>query len=448
MFKKVLIANRGEIAARIIKTCRRLGVGTVAIYSEADAGAPHTTLADEAYLVGPAHVTQSYLNIPAIIEVLKQTGADAVHPGYGLLSENSDFVAAVVEAGATFIGPSVQVMELMGDKARARAFAQQAGVPVVPGTPGAITTDEEALAFAQEAGYPVLVKAAGGGGGIGMKVATNDKKLIKAIEECRRRGESAFGNPEVYVEKYIQDPHHIEVQVLADAHGTTLHLFERECSVQRRHQKVIEESPSPLVERHPGMRERICQAAVELTRAASYVNAGTVEFIADRHGAFYFIEMNTRLQVEHPVTEAITGVDLVEQQLLVASGQPLAWTQEALTAQGHAIECRIYAEDPAKMFLPAPGQIGAYEEPRGPGVRVDSGAAAGREVTPYYDPMIAKVITHGQTRQEAIERMSQALSHYTIEGLTTNLSMHLELMQDEDFLRGEYHTGWLEQRKK
>lgn len=446
MFKKILVANRGEIAARIMRTCRKMGILTVAIYSEADAGAPHVLLADESYLVGPAHVTQSYLNTARIVEIIKETGADAVHPGYGLLSENADFVAAVTEAGATFIGPRTEVMDLMGDKARARAFAAEAGVPIVPGTPGAIKSDEQAVAFANEAGYPVLVKASGGGGGIGMKQAKNDKKLLKALEECRRRGESAFGNAEVYVEKYIENPRHIEVQVLADQHGHVVHLFERECSVQRRHQKVIEESPSPLVDRHEGMRERITKAAVDLARAAKYTNAGTVEFIADKAGNFYFIEMNTRLQVEHPITEAITGVDLVEWQIRVAAGEELGFTQDELKVTGHAIECRVYAEDPAKMFLPAPGEIGAYEEPTGEGVRVDSGAQANWKVTPYYDPMIAKVIAHGADRAQATARMKAALGSYVIEGLTHNISMHLELLADEVFERGDYHTGWLESR--
>jgi acetyl-CoA carboxylase, biotin carboxylase subunit len=444
MFKKVLVANRGEIAARIMRTCKEMGVATVAIYSEADAGAPHTLLADEAFLVGGAHVTESYLNVDRIVEVVRETGADAVHPGYGLLSENARFVAAIEALGATFIGPSSAVMELMGDKARAREFAAQAGVPVVPGTPGAIASEDEGVAAAEQIGYPVLVKASGGGGGIGMKVAENEKKLRKAIQECQRRGESAFGNPDVYIEKYIQTPRHIEVQILADTHGHTLHLFERECSVQRRHQKVIEEAPSPLVSRIPGMRERITSAAVQLAAAAKYVNAGTIEFIADNEGSFYFIEMNTRLQVEHPVTEGITGLDIVAWQLRIAAGEALDFTQESLVIQGHAIECRVYAENPDKKFFPAPGDIGAYEEPVGQGIRVDSGVKAGWTVTPYYDPMVAKVVARGSDRAEAIARMQHALSTFVIEGLTHNISMHQRVLAEPAFVSGDFHTGWLE----
>ena len=446
MFKKILVANRGEIAARIIRTCKRMEIATVAVYSEADEGAPHTQLADEAFLIGPAHVTKSYLNIEKIIEVIKETGADAVHPGYGLLSENSEFVAALEEAGVTFIGPASSIMELMGDKARARSFAQEAGVPVVPGTPGPITDDDEAVAFAEEVGYPVLVKASGGGGGIGMELAKKEKKLRKAIDKCRNRGESSFGNPDVYIEKYIQSPRHIEVQILADAHGNVLHLFERECSVQRRHQKVIEEAPSPLVERTEGMRDKICGVAVALARAAGYTNAGTVEFISDQDGNFYFIEMNTRLQVEHPITEAITGLDIVEWQIRVANGEALDFTQEDLKIDGHAIECRVYAEDPSKRFMPAPGSIGEYVEPTGEGIRVDSGVSANRDVTPYYDPMVSKVTTHASTREGATALMKEALGAYTIEGLTTNLSMHLEVLEDEVFENATYDTSWLESR--
>ena len=446
MFEKVLVANRGEIAARIIKTCKRMGIATVAIYSDADAKAPHVLLADESVRVGESHVTKSYLDVAAVVAAVRDTGADAVHPGYGLLSENAEFVASIEAAGATFIGPSPEVMALMGDKARARAFAAEAGVPVVPGTPGPVTTDEEAIAFAAEVGYPVLVKASGGGGGIGMKLVKKEKKLIKAIEECRRRGESSFGNSDVYIEKYIVEPRHIEVQILADSHGNTLHLFERECSVQRRHQKVIEEAPSPLVERTEGMRERITSAAVALSKASNYVNAGTVEFISDAKGEFYFIEMNTRLQVEHPITEAITGLDIVEWQLRIAFGEELGFTQDDLAIDGHAIECRVYAENPDKMFMPAPGHIDAYVEPTGEGIRVDSGVTADYAVTSYYDPMVAKVVAHGADRAQATARMHAALSSYTIGGLTQNLSMHLDVLSDPVFESGDYHTGWLESR--
>ena len=448
MFNKVLIANRGEIAARIIRTCKKMGIQTVAIYSEADENAPHTELADEAYLVGPAHVSKSYLNMPRILEVIKESGAEAVHPGYGLLSENSSFVAKLEELGVTFIGPSSKVIDLMGDKAAARAFAQEAGVPVVPGSPGPVADDENAVKLAEEMGYPVLVKASGGGGGIGMQKAKKEKSLRKALDACRRRGESSFGNADVYLEKYIENPRHIEVQILADQSGNTLHLFERECSVQRRHQKVIEEAPSPLVSRIPGMREKLLNAAVTLAKKANYSNAGTVEFIADQSGNFYFIEMNTRLQVEHPITEMITGVDIVEWQLRIANGESLSLTQDDLSIDGHAIECRIYAENPDKMFMPAPGHIDDYEEPQGEGIRVDSGVKANWDITSYYDPMVSKISTHGSDREEARTRMIGALENYTIDGLTHNKAMHLDILQQEVFIEATYDTGWLEAHQK
>ncbi|TXD37675.1 acetyl-CoA carboxylase biotin carboxylase subunit [Lujinxingia vulgaris] len=446
MFKAVLIANRGEIAARIARTCKRMGIRTVAVYSEADEGAPHTQIADEAYLIGPAHVTKSYLNAERILEVAREAGVDAIHPGYGLLSENSEFVHAVEAAGITFIGPRAEVMELMGDKARAREFAQKAGVPVVPGSDGVVADEDAAIALAESIGYPILVKASAGGGGIGMNLAKNEKKLRKAVQASVRRAESAFGDPSFYLERYIENPRHIEIQVLADTHGNAIHLFERECSVQRRHQKVIEEAPSPLVSRHDGLRERMCEAALALVRASEYVNAGTVEFIADEAGNFYFIEMNTRLQVEHPVTEMIAGLDLVEWQLRVAAGEELTIAQDALTIDGHAIECRLYAENPDKMFMPAPGTITTFKAPTGEGVRLDSGVDAGREVTPYYDPLIAKLIVHASDRPAAIAKMKGALTEMEIGGLTTNLNMHIELMDDADFQAGDIHTGWLEKR--
>lgn len=449
MFERILIANRGEIAARVIRTCKRMGIYTIAIYSEADAQAPHVQLADEAHLVGEAPVAKSYLNMERIVEIAQASGAQAVHPGYGLLSENAEFVARVEAAGITFIGPRPEVMELMGDKARARAFAREAGVPVVPGSNGPVDGEEGAVAYAETIGYPVLVKASAGGGGIGMSMAENEKKLRKAVSTCQRRAMSAFGDDTIYIERYVANPRHVEVQVMGDAQGNALHFFERECSVQRRHQKVIEEAPSPFVTRHAadGLRERMTQAALNLVRKAEYTNAGTIEFIVDEDANFYFIEMNTRLQVEHTISEEITGVDLVELQIRVANGEPLPMAQEDLKIDGHAIECRVYAENPAKRFMPAPGTIGRYVEPQGPGVRVDSGVKANYEVTPFYDPMLAKLITHGENRSEAIERMRQALRGYTIEELTTNLSMHLELLDDPDFLAGNFHTGWLEARE-
>ncbi|MEM1347588.1 MAG: acetyl-CoA carboxylase biotin carboxylase subunit [Myxococcota bacterium] len=448
MFETVLIANRGEIAARIARTCKEMGIHTIAIHSDADDGAPHTQIADESHHVGAPHVSESYLNQDKILEIARATGAQAIHPGYGLLSEHAGFVRAVRDAGLTFIGPEPEVMELMGDKAKARSFAEQAGVPVVPGTPGPIADEDAAVAFAEEAGYPVLVKASGGGGGIGMKLAKKEKKLRKAVQECRRRGESAFDNPDVYVEKYIERPRHIEVQLIADAHGNVRHLFERECTVQRRHQKVIEEAPSPFMERFPALRAQMTSAAVALASASGYVNAGTVEFIVGEDGSFYFIEMNTRLQVEHPVTEMITGLDIVRLQLEVAAGGALPFAQSDLAIRGHAIECRIYAENPEKSFFPAPGQITTYVEPSGQGVRVDSGVSAGREVTSFYDPMISKVSTHGtdpaDPRGEAIAKMLTALHSYEIGGLTHNISMHERILTHDDFITGDVHTTWLE----
>lgn len=444
MFNKILIANRGEIAARVARSCRALEIPSVAIYSEADEGAPHTEAADEAYLVGPAHVTKSYLNVERILEVARESGADAIHPGYGLLSENSEFIRAVEEAGLTFIGPDSRSVELMGDKAVARDFARRAGVPVVPGSKEPIADEEEAVAFAVDFGYPVLVKAAAGGGGIGMKIATKEKKLRKAVQECQRRGASSFGSDKIYLERYVENPRHIEIQIIGDKHGNVCHLFERECSVQRRHQKVIEEAPSVMMSRHEGLRDRMTTAAVALAREAGYTNAGTVEFIVDNDGNFYFIEMNTRLQVEHPVTEMITGVDLVEEQIRVAAGKELSFTQDALEIDGHSFECRIYAENPDKMFMPAPGEISEYVEPTGEGIRVDSGVKANWKVTPFYDPMVAKVVTHGSDREAARKRMIEALSDMTIGGLTTNLAMHLDVLASEPLIDGEFHTSWLE----
>jgi acetyl-CoA carboxylase, biotin carboxylase subunit len=444
MFEKVLIANRGEIACRVIKTCRRLGIATVAVFSEADAESRHVELADEAHCIGSAHVRESYLSIDKIVDVATRTGADAVHPGYGLLSENPEFVERLTEAGIAFVGPRASSMRLMGDKAAARAFAEKCGVPVVPGSDGPVMDEDAAVALAEKLGYPMLVKAAGGGGGIGMKVATKEKRLRKAFQECQRRGESSFGNPAVYVERFIENPRHIEIQVIADIHGCALHLFERECTIQRRHQKVLEEAPSVIMDRIPELRERMTTAALSLVRASEYHNAGTVEFIVDQEGEFYFIEMNTRLQVEHPVTEMITGLDLVELQLRIAAGEPLELDASAVSVNGHAIECRIYAEDPSKSFLPAPGRIGEYNEPSGEGVRVDSGVQAETEVTPYYDPMIAKVVVHGCDREEAIDRARGALADFSIEGLTTNLEMHRALLTEPAFHAGEFHTGWLQ----
>ena len=446
MFDRVLIANRGEIACRVARTCNRLGIHTIAIYSEADEGAPHTQIADEAHEIGPAPVLDSYLDIPKILDVADQTDADAIHPGYGLLSENPEFVDEVENSDVTFVGPRSEVMELMGDKADAREFAENAGVPVVPGSDGPVDDVEAAIEFAEEAGYPVLVKAAAGGGGIGMRKADDEDSLKKAFKACRRRGESSFGDPTVYLEKYIENPRHVEIQILADNHGKTLHLFERECSVQRRHQKVIEETPSPIMDDFGGLRASMAESAVDLAEAAEYTNAGTVEFVVDQEGNYFFIEMNTRLQVEHTVTEMITGLDIVEKQLEIADGEPLDLLQDDVKMHGHSIECRVYAEDPDRNFMPAPGEITSYSEPSGEGIRVDSGATENYEVTRYYDPLVAKVITHGDHRNHAIERMIDALENYEIGGLTTNIDMHLDVLRSDDFRHENVHTGWLEAR--
>lgn len=446
MFDKILVANRGEIAARVIRTCRNNDIPTVAIYSEPDSNAPHVDLADEAYQVGPAHVTKSYLDLDRILEVARETEVDAIHPGYGLLSENPEFVHAVKEAGFTFVGPRGEVMEVMGDKVEARAKAIQADVPVVPGSDGPIEDDTEAFDFASEHGYPVVVKATAGGGGIGMKIANNDDELEKALSHCRRRGASSFGDDTIYVEKYIEHPRHVEIQVFGDDHGNYRHVFERECSVQRRHQKVIEEAPSIADRRFDGLRDSMAEAALRLAEEVDYTNAGTVEFIVDSEGNFYFIEMNTRLQVEHTVTEMITGYDLVDWQLQVAAGRQIPVEQQQMAFDGHAIECRIYAEDPEKRFMPSPGPIEKYSEPSGEGIRIDSGVRQGYEVTRYYDPLLAKLIAAGSDRTDAISRMKKALDDYTIEGLTTNIEMHRSIMDDQDFVSGDYHSGWLENR--
>ncbi len=447
MFDRVLIANRGEIAARVARTCNQLGIHTITVYSDADEGAPHTQIADEAHHIGPAPVLDSYLDIPKILEVAEETDAEAIHPGYGLLSENPEFVEEVeAQDDLTFVGPRAEVMELMGDKADAREFAENAGVPVVPGSDGPVDSVDAAEAFAEEVGYPVLVKAAAGGGGIGMRKADDADALGKAFQAAQRRAESSFGDPTVYMEKYIENPRHLEIQILADNHGKTLHMFERECSVQRRHQKVIEETPSMLTNSIGGLRTEMAEAAVDLADAAEYTNAGTVEFVADNDGNFYFIEMNTRLQVEHTVTEMITGQDIVEHQLRIANGEPLEFVQEDFKMRGHSIQCRIYAEDPDKNFMPQPGEITTYSEPSGEGVRVDSGARENFEITRYYDPLVAKLVTHGENRSQAIDRMVGALEDYEIGGLTTNKAMHLDVLQSEAFREGDVHTGWLEER--
>lgn len=435
---KLLIANRGEIARRIIRTCRALDIRTVAVYSEADKDAPHVREADEAACLGPPPVAQSYLNIEAVIRAAKATGAEAVHPGYGFLSENAAFAERCEHEGLVFIGPPADVIRAMGSKIEARRRMAEAGVPIVPGTEAPVESLEEALDKAATIGYPVMLKASVGGGGIGMSRVDSEAELRKVFQSSRDRAQNFFGDGTLLLEKWIDGARHIEVQVAADAYGNVVHLFERECSIQRRHQKIIEESPSPDLA--DALRTRLCQAAVQGTRAIGYRNLGTMEFIFDPEGHFYFLEMNTRLQVEHPVTEMITGLDLVAWQIRIAAGEPLPLAQEDIVRRGAAIECRIYAEDPVR-FLPSPGTITSLAWPKE--ARVDAGVEAGTAVTPFYDPLIAKLITHGASREEAVERMTRALRDTAIEGIKTNLPLLTEVMEHPAFRKGRYDTHFL-----
>lgn len=441
--RKVLIANRGEIARRIIRTCKKLGIATVAVYSEADKAMPFVREADEAVHIGPPPVPQSYLNLEAIMAAAKSTGADAIHPGYGLLSENSAFAARCKEEGITFIGPTPTVIAQMGDKVTARQIMRDAGVPVVPGIEADMPTAEEAVHFSNQIGYPVMLKASAGGGGIGMQVCHNDDELKQAFQSAKGRAKAYFGNDTMFLEKYVQNPHHIEVQIIADHHGNILHALERECSIQRRHQKVIEESPSPFLDEVT--RNQICQAALDAARAVHYTGVGTVEFIMDENRNFYFLEMNTRLQVEHPVTEEMTGLDLVECQILIARDEVLPITQAEIRAHRHAIELRVYAEDP-KTFFPSPGLIAEYQPPISRDVRVDDGVEAGTQVTPFYDPMIAKVIVTGDTREQAVAKAKLAIEEFRISGIKTNLPFLLEVVEDKDFKRGVYDTQFIQHK--
>lgn len=444
MFSKVLIANRGEIAVRVMRTLREMGVRSVAVYSEVDRNALHVRKADEAVCIGPAASSESYLNIGRIIDAARQTGAEAIHPGYGFLSENAKFAQACEDAGLVFIGPSAESIRKMGSKTEARRVAKSGGAPIVPGTEEGLTSPAEAAAFASEAGFPVMLKAVAGGGGKGMRRVDRAEDLLAAFESASSEALRAFGDGRVYVEKLIENARHIEVQVFGDRHGNLVHLGERECSVQRRHQKVIEESPSPLVARMPEMRARIGEAAVKAARAAGYYNAGTVEFLADSSGRFYFLEMNTRLQVEHPVTELVTGLDLVRLQLEVAAGGRLPFAQEDVALRGAAVECRVYAEDPANGFLPSPGKIAQLAEPGGPGVRVDSGIYAGWTVPLEYDPMLSKLIVWSDTREHAIERMLRALGEYHVGGIRSNIPLFQSILNHAAFRAGELHTGYLD----
>lgn len=442
MFNKVLIANRGEIARRVIRTCKRLNIHTVAIYSEADAESLHVKDADEAFCVGKPPVAQSYLNIDRILEIALESGAEAVHPGYGLLSENANFAKRCAEAGLVFIGPSADVIASMGSKLEARKTMKAAGVPIVEGVEAPVKDVEEATSIAERLGYPIMLKASAGGGGIGMQLVENAEELAKAFEGNQKRAQSFFGDGTMYMERFIANPHHVEVQIIADHQGNVVPLFERECSIQRRNQKVVEEAPSPFISQET--REKMLEASVKAAKHIGYVNAGTIEYLVDEDQNFYFLEMNTRLQVEHPVTEEITKLDLVEEQLKIAAKLPLTFTRENITKEGHAIEVRIYAENPS-TFFPSPGTITTLELPTGEGIRHECGIESGSVVTPFYDPMISKLVVWGETREIACERLAQALKAYKVEGIKTNIPMLLKTITHEQFLKGYTTTKFVEQ---
>ena len=442
MFKKILIANRGEIACRVIRACRDMNISTVAVYSEADKDALHVRMADEAYFIGAPPSNESYLVWEKIIEVAEKSGAEAIHPGYGFLSENAEFVREVTNRGITFIGPSPEAMDAMGGKMSARKLAIEADVPIVPGTTEPLKNAEEALKIAEEYGFPVMLKASAGGGGKGMRFVENAGDLKNALEAAQSEALASFGDAAVYVEKAIVRPRHIEIQIFSDTHGNHVHLGERECSIQRRHQKVVEECPSPINDAE--LRRKMGEAAVKVAKAVNYVGAGTVEFlVSDLDKSFYFLEMNTRLQVEHPVTELVTGIDLVREQINVADGAKLSFTQEEIEWNGHAIECRVYAEDPENNFLPSPGKITKLSLPHGNGVRDDGGIYEGAEVSIYYDPMISKLATYGRNRDEAIDRMRRALQEYEVGGIKTTLPFFREIIEDEEFVAGKLDTGFI-----
>jgi acetyl-CoA/propionyl-CoA carboxylase biotin carboxyl carrier protein len=438
-FRKVLVANRGEIAVRIYRTLHELGIGAVGVYSEADRGSLHVALADEAYLLGPGPPAESYLHQERVLEAALRAGAEAVHPGYGFLAENASFARAVAEAGLVWIGPPPEAIEAMGSKVEARRLMQEAGVPVIPGTTEPVESVEQVLALGEEHGWPLAIKASAGGGGKGLKVVRSPEEAERALASARREGEAYFADATVYVERFLEDPRHVEVQVLADAHGAVVHLGERDCTIQRRHQKLVEETPSPAV--GPELRERIGAIAVGAARAVGYRGAGTIEGLLDRDGSYFFLEMNTRIQVEHTITELVTGIDLVREQVLVAAGEPLSFRQEDVRVSGHALECRINAEDPAAGFLPAPGTIVAYREPAGPGVRVDSGVTEGSEVVGLYDPLLAKLIVWDTDRERARRRMLRALGEYVVEGVTTLVGFHRALLAHPCFVAGSTCFG-------
>jgi len=444
MFKKILIANRGEIAVRIIRACRELGIKSVAVYSEADRDALHTQLADEAVCIGKAPSKDSYLNIQNILSACVLTGAEAIHPGFGFLSENSKFAKMCTECNIKFIGPDYESIELMGNKAVARETMRNAGVPITPGYEGIIKDENEALAIAEEIGYPVMIKAAAGGGGRGIRIAFNKEEFLNGYSTAKAEALTCFGDDRLYIEKYILGPKHIEFQILADEHGNVVHLGERDCSIQRKNQKVIEEAPSLILDE--ALREKMGNIAVAAAKAVNYKNAGTIEFLVDKDRNFYFMEMNTRIQVEHPITEMVTGVDLVKEQIKVAYGMPLEFTQEDIKIKGHAIECRINAEDPGEGFRPCPGTIEQMVLPGGFGVRVDSAIYVGYKIPPYYDSMIGKLIVHGNTREEAIMRMKRALGEFAIGGVKTNIDFQFDILENLDFVKGEFTTSFLKEK--
>jgi acetyl-CoA carboxylase biotin carboxylase subunit len=441
MFKKILIANRGEIALRLIRACRELGIASVAVYSEADATSLHIQQAEESVCIGPPPAADSYLNRHAILSTAEVTDADALHPGYGFMAENGEFVDMCKSVGITFIGPSADQIRLMGDKARAKETMRAAGVPVVPGSDGVVDSAREGLKIAREIGLPVIIKASAGGGGKGMRIVNTEAAFSSAYSAARAEAQAGFGDDQVYVEKYVDRPKHIEVQILADRFGNVVHLGERDCSIQRRHQKLIEESPSPTLS--PEAREAMCTAAVQAAQYVGYQSAGTIEFIVDRDNNFYFMEMNTRIQVEHPVTEMVTGIDLVKEQILIAAGQPLSLRQDQITFHGHAIECRVNAEDPVK-FTPSPGTISTFIPPGGPWTRVDTACYAGARVPPYYDSLIAKVIVLGKDRREAIIKMRRALGEFVVEGVKTTIPLHQRILRSAEFQAGDVYTNFLE----
>lgn len=442
MIKKVLVANRGEIAVRIIRSCREMGIRSVAVYSDADRSSMHVRYADEAYRLGPAASTESYLNIDKILEIAKACKADAIHPGYGFLSENSKFATMVRKAGIIFIGPSAEAIDAMGDKMTARDLMKKAGVTIVPGTDQLPESEDEIKKLAKQIGYPVMLKASAGGGGKGMRLVKKEKELIPSLLRARSEARNAFGNETVYMEKYLEEPHHIEFQILADNHGNVIHLFERECSVQRRHQKVVEETPSPFIT--PELRAAMAEQAIAAARSVNYSGAGTIEFLVDKDRNFYFLEMNTRLQVEHPITERVTGIDLVKAQIRIANNEPLYYKQDEIRQYGHAIETRIYAEDPHNNFRPSPGLVRHISEPKGLGVRTDGYVYEGYEIPVHYDPLISKLIVWSPTRAEAIERMKRALFEYKITGVKTNISFVQSIMESDTFVKGNYNTHFID----